>query len=154
MIYFGVYNSQGTPSAGIWALAQVSEHIFTTAFIGLFISLSSGWTIFRRKLSILNRIRSASFVSAYFMLGLASIIWSLFQSKESLYISYYTTAPGTFIYCVLMFVGIRYNILCKSIITKFNSDVRMLNYLRILGSVFIVCRPFFALITIGVSLMS
>ena len=127
---------------GIWIFSKVLESIITAMTICLFAFLASGWSIFRRKLPVMNRMRLAFFVSTYFVLSTACIVWVgfVFEYKMN-FILYHETDPGIVMLVLLALCGIRFNVLCHSIGTKFSLEPLFFLRLRVMGSIYMFAQP-------------
>ena len=113
LIYWGKYSLEGKASSSLWTFTCIVEVVHTTLFIVLFIALGSGWTVFRRKLPVLNRLRIVAFASFYLVFSLASVSWISSESYVGRvnYTEYFESTPGILMLVLLSFAGIRYHIL-------------------------------------------
>ena len=149
--YWYNYAENGKSKYPVWACSLVIDGIITALFICLFAILSSGWSIFRRKLPVLNRLRMAFFVSAYMTLALGSALWIASSDEiEETFLIYYTSGPGIAMLVLLVVAGIRYNILCESVMKKFSFEPVFLSRLRFIGSVYMFAQPLMMLCLQGV----
>lgn len=71
-IYWWRYSDTGVTNLGVWVVSLIIDAIITSLFVYLFACLSSGWSIFRRKLPVLNRLRAAFFVTTFLTLSFSS----------------------------------------------------------------------------------
>ena len=127
---------------GIWIFSKVLESIITTMTICLFVCLAAGWSIFRRKLPVLSRLRLSSFVSTYLVLSIACVIWVAVVEKYRMnFILYYETDPGILMLVLLALCGIRFQLLCHSVNKKFCLEPIFLLRLRIVGSIYMWAQP-------------
>ena len=131
---------------GMWVFSKILESIITSATVCLFAFLASGWSIFRRKLPVINRLRLAFFVSSYLVLSIACVIWVAVVYKHKLdFILYHETDPGIVMMVLLALCGIRYNILCHSVEKKFSIAPMFFQRLRIMGSIYMFAQPLMVL---------
>ena len=95
LIHYSAYMEDGEGIISIWRASRYIDILCETTFIALLILLAKGWTIVRRKISPLGRIKIAIFSTIYACVGsLAFIIhgWMTYDVATVTY--FYESEPG------------------------------------------------------------
>lgn len=148
--YWLNYSMKGRSNASMWGIGLIIDAFLTAMMITLFLLLGSGWSVFRRKLPVLNRLRTTFFVVAYVTLAVASAVWiTVNESTRVDYASYITSRPGVLLLLLLVGCGIRFNILMQQILNKFSIAPVFYFRLRVLASLYIFAQPVIAVFVVG-----
>ena len=109
--------------------------------VSVFFLLSGGLTITRRKLKVVNRARLAFFLTTYFILCLASLVYGInARNEENLRAYYYSGAA--YATCAVLFAGwLRFMRGCHITATKWPEHTVFYLRLRAAGTLYLLSLP-------------
>jgi hypothetical protein len=151
-IYFFKYDKTGIQEPGYLITSQVFYIISDVLLILLLGLLAHGWTIVRRKIKMIGRIRGTFFVIAYLCFSLSALVLSEMAESGSS-VCYYETSPGYLMLAILGIAGLRILTISNSTLKSFNSiqNIKFFYLLRALCVVYIWYAPFWAIVLIKLS---
>ncbi len=151
-IYFFKYDKTGIQEPGYLITAQVFYIISDVLLIMLLGLLAHGWTIVRRKIKMIGRIRGTFFAIAYLCFSLSALAWSEMTESGSS-VCYYESPPGFLMLAILGIAGLRILIISNSTLKSFASseNIKFFYVLRALCALYVWHAPFWALVLINIS---
>lgn len=153
MIYWLEYDKRGKPNNGMLITSEAFFILSDTAMIVFFMLLSGGWTIVRRKMKMIGRIRITFFASAYLMLSIISEIWKDVTSDGEI-LNFYSTPAGLLRIMLLVVAAIRIWGAIQNTVTNHPTQKKFYLEFRTLALVYCLRLPVIALVLIGSSEIS
>lgn len=110
-------------------------------FVSLFLLLSGGWTITRRKLKVVNRARLAFFTTTYFILSLISLVSGAIARVEENTRAVYNSGAGGAAGIVLVLGWLHFMRGCSITVSKWPEYKVFYLRLRLVGTLYVMTMP-------------
>jgi len=148
MIYWLDYDKRGLPNDGLLVTSEAFFIISDTAMIVFFMLLSGGWTIVRRKMKMVGRMRITFFTAAYLTLSVIAELWKD-VTPDGVVINFYTSPPGILMLMLLVMATIRIYSAIQTTITNYPEQKAFFVRFRLLALVYTLRLPIVELIILG-----
>jgi len=153
LIYFGQYANRGQVVQGLLSTSQTFAFLGEAALISFLCCVGGGWTIFRRKLKLVGRVRVVFFSVAYSLISLAAVIWFATEISSGGGLFVYSTPPGILAMCLLTAAYGRFHLVMRRTLAVHCPSAgndKFFKCLWALGALFILTRPLLAVICLAV----
>lgn len=150
MLYWLTYASRGQPNKGIIVTSDAFFILSDTSMIVFFMLLSGGWTIVRRKMKMIGRIRITFFAAAYLALSVIAQIWKGVTS-DGVVINFYTSPPGILMLMLLVIAMFRIRGSVNTTLTNYPEQKQFFEKFRLLATFYTLRLPVVELIILGCS---
>lgn len=119
MCYYSLLENTGKSQNGLLIASSVFQIFADVLILLLLCLLGHGWTIVRRKIKMVGRVRLTLLITSYLMFSISSLIWKeekIDYTGQSLI--FYDSPPGTMLLVVLVMAFLRFWLVIYIIISK------------------------------------
>jgi len=150
VLYWFMYSFDGRPSKVLWVFLRFLETCGLCALFIVVVGLAGGWTVVRRKILPIGRLRIVFLVVVYFTLRMAALTWAVYTVETRMsYELFYYSPPGLWLCALDVFVFIRFTTLALRIAAKHPELKLFWRHIRILGIFLFAHIPFLMLSVIN-----